>query len=72
MAYLKIEAQFKLAQQSISSKQMERYRSTLDFYQEMLDSFPNSSYLKDAQQFYTASLNQINLLKAKTNTKTLN
>ncbi|MBS1490210.1 MAG: outer membrane protein assembly factor BamD [Bacteroidetes bacterium] len=71
MAFYKIEAQFKLAEQSIPSKQLERYHSTLDFYQEMLDSFPNSAYLKEAQPYYTASLNQVNLLKIKT-TKTIN
>jgi outer membrane protein assembly factor BamD len=65
VAYLKVLSQFKLAQQSIYSKQLDRYNSTLEYYRELLDSFPNSEYLKEAQRFYTTSLNQINSLKSK-------
>jgi outer membrane protein assembly factor BamD len=72
MAYLKIQAEYKFAQQSIPSKQLERYQTTLEYYQEMLDSFPNSNYLKEAQQYYTSSLNQINFLKAKSSVTTKN
>lgn len=62
-AYLKVLAEFELAKVSIPSKQLERYSSTLDYYQELLDNFPNSPFLKDAQRFYTESLNQVNKLK---------
>jgi outer membrane protein assembly factor BamD len=65
IAYLKVSAQFKLAQQSIVSKQMERYTSTIEFYRELIDSFPTSQYLKEAERMYTTSLNQVNFLKSK-------
>jgi len=65
-AYLKISAQFAWAEKSIPAKQAERYASTLDYYKEFLDSYPTSNYLKEAQFYYTASLNQINFLKIKT------
>jgi outer membrane protein assembly factor BamD (BamD/ComL family) len=35
----------------------------LDYYKELVDNFPNSTYLKDAQRFYSESLNQVNKLK---------
>jgi len=62
-AYLKVLAEFELAQVSIPSKQMERYSATLDFYKELIDNFPNSPFLKEAERFYTESLNQLNKLK---------
>jgi outer membrane protein assembly factor BamD len=62
-AYLKIMAEFELAKVSIPSKQLERYTSTLDFYQELLDNFPNSPFLKEAQRYYVESTNQVNKLK---------
>ncbi len=65
ITYLKVLAQFKLAQQSIFSKQMERYASTVDFYRELVDGYPGSQYLKEAERMYTISLNQINFLKSK-------
>jgi outer membrane protein assembly factor BamD len=63
-AYLKVVAEFELAKVSIPSKQLERYASTLEFYQELVDNFPNSSFLKEAQRYYTESLNQVNKLKS--------
>ena len=57
--YLKIVAQYNLAEQSISSKQRERYESTLEYYQEFIDAYPSSEYLKDAERLYSASLDKI-------------
>jgi len=65
IAFLKISAQFKWAEQSIPSKQLERYSSIVEFYREMIDSYPNSQYLKEAERMYTTSLNQINFIKSK-------
>jgi outer membrane protein assembly factor BamD len=70
MAYLKISAQFKWAEKSIIAKQLDRYVATVDFYREFLDSYPNSTFLREAEYFYTASLNQINFLKIKPKIKT--
>lgn len=65
IAYLKVLAQFKLAHQSIYTKQLERYTSTVEFYRELVDSYPTSQYLKEAERYYTTSINQINFLKSK-------
>lgn len=65
ITFLKIQAQYKLAQQSIQTKQLERYTSTVEFYRELIDGYPSSNYLKEAEPMYTVSLNQINFLKSK-------
>jgi len=62
-AYLKVQAEFELAKVSIPSKQLDRYTSTVEFYKELVDNFPNSPFLKDAQRFYSESLTQVNKLK---------
>jgi outer membrane protein assembly factor BamD len=62
-AYLKVQAEFELAKVSIPSKQLDRYTNTVEFYKELVDNFPNSPFLKDAQRFYSESLSQVNKLK---------
>jgi outer membrane protein assembly factor BamD len=62
-AYLVVDAEFKLAEQSIQSKQSERYKAVIDHYLEFLDKFPNSKFLKDAQKLYAESLVKVNALK---------
>jgi outer membrane protein assembly factor BamD len=64
-AFLKVQSQFFLAENSLPTKQYERYVSTLTYYQELLDNFPNSLMLKDSQRYYTLSQAQINKLKPK-------
>ncbi len=69
IAYLKVMAQFKLAEQSIPSKQLERYTSTVEYYRELVDGYPNSTKLKEAEQYYTTSMNQITFLRNKSKNK---
>ena len=61
--YLVISAEYKLAQQSIQSKQPDRYRAVVDHYKEFLDRYPNSEFLKEAERFYAESLDKVNSLK---------
>ena len=63
LAYLKVLAEYRLANQSFSSLQLERYTSVVNFYQELVDNFPQSSYLKEAEKLYSESLDKINKLK---------
>jgi len=63
VAYLKVVAEYKLAIQSFHTLQVERYSSVVTFYQELVDTYPESSYLKDAEKMYSDSLNKINKLK---------
>lgn len=65
VTYLKIVAQYKLAQQSIFTKQLERYASTLEFYKELVDNYPKSNFIREVESYYSDSLNQLNKLKAK-------
>jgi len=62
--YLKVLAQYKLAQKSFTSKQLERYNATVEYYKELVDNYPNSNFLQEAQKMYSESLSQINKLKS--------
>ncbi len=66
-AYLKVVAEYKFAHQSFQKLQLERFSHVVALYQELVDNFPNSTYLKEAQSMYTDSLNQINKLKTNKN-----
>jgi outer membrane protein assembly factor BamD len=63
LAFLKVEAQYKLATISLNKLQLERYSSVVTSYQELVDNFPESKYLKEAEKYYTDSQNQITKLK---------
>lgn len=68
LAYLKVVSEYKFAIQSFQAFQIERFTLVVNYYQELVDNFPNSNYLKDAEKMYSDSLNQLNKLKAlKTN-----
>ncbi|MEQ8475707.1 outer membrane protein assembly factor BamD [Fulvivirga sp.] len=65
IAFLKFMAQFRLAEKSVSSKQLERYRVANQFYLQFLDDYPNSEYLKEADKRYGSSLEKVNQLAKK-------
>ncbi|MCU0326883.1 MAG: outer membrane protein assembly factor BamD, partial [Spirosomaceae bacterium] len=52
LAYLKVQAQYELAQVSFEDKQKERYGDVLKFYEKFVDVFPKSKYLKQAEKSY--------------------
>jgi outer membrane protein assembly factor BamD len=66
LAFLKVQAQYKWALISTQRKQLERFTAAVDYYKELVDNFPNSTYLKDAQKFYSDSLAKINELSKPT------
>lgn len=61
--YLVIDSEYKLAQQSIPSKQTERYKAVIESYQEFLDKYPDSKFLKDAEKLYAESIEKVKTLK---------
>lgn len=65
VVYLKFVAQFKLAEKSVFAVQQDRYREANKFYLDFLDRYPKSTYLKDADKRYGASLNRLNQLAKK-------
>jgi outer membrane protein assembly factor BamD len=61
--YLALLAEYKLAEQSILSKQADRYRAVVDHYKEFLERYPESTFLKDAEKLYAESLDKVNSTK---------
>ncbi len=63
LAYLKVLSQYKLATQSLLSLQVVRFSEVIVYYQELVDNFPSSKYLKDAERFYSESMTKVNKTK---------
>ena len=61
--YLVIVSEYRLAEQSIISKQQERYKGVVDHYKEFVDKYPQSSFLRDAEKLYADSLTKLNKSK---------
>ncbi|MHA8075790.1 outer membrane protein assembly factor BamD [Aquirufa sp. TARAVU-A1A] len=59
MAYLKVLAQFDLANSTIESKQKERYSDAAKFYLELVDKYPQSAFLKSAEKMYDKSNQEV-------------
>ena len=59
LRFLKIEATFKIAQKSITSKQDSRYREVIEFYEKFIDRYPESKYLSQAERYYNSALNYL-------------
>jgi len=64
--YLLVQASFKYARASIPSKQKERYYDCIEFYEEFIDSYPESKHLKDIQSYYSNSIEEIEKLTEET------
>jgi outer membrane protein assembly factor BamD len=62
--YLKFISQYQYAMQSISTKQIERFKEANEYYQEFVDSYPESSFLKDAEKTYAKSLEELTELNS--------
>jgi len=69
-AYLKIVAQYNLAEESVPDKQRERYFDTVGFYQAFVDKYPKSKYLRNAEAIFDKSTKQLERLKATNTAKT--
>jgi outer membrane protein assembly factor BamD len=72
-AALRIDAQYSYAEQSIESKQKERYQEVVAFYQNFVDTYPNSKYLRTAEGFYDnarKALEKLNVAEAASVTAT--
>lgn len=52
LAYLKVQSQYDYAMVSFEHKQKERFLEVLKFYEEFIDAFPKSKYIKQAQKAY--------------------
>lgn len=66
IAYLKVVSQYRLAERSFADLQPKRFRTVVEFYQELVDSYPESKYIKEVEKMYTESMSKLNTT-AKTN-----
>jgi outer membrane protein assembly factor BamD len=62
-AYLRVLAQFNLAEESVPEKQRERYFDAVGFYQAFVDKYPKSKYLRNAESIFDRSTKQLERLK---------
>jgi outer membrane protein assembly factor BamD len=67
VAYLKVVAQYRLAEKSLSNLQGKRFKSVIEYYQELVDTYPESKFIKDAEKFYSSSMDRLKSSNAKTN-----
>ncbi len=56
ISFLKFKSQYLLAQLSIPSKKDERLKKAIEIYQEFLEDYPESEYLKEADKLYDNSV----------------
>ena len=63
-AFLRVSAQFAWAQESVENKQRERFLEVVSFYQQFVDTYPQSKNLKAALVMYDTSQREITRLKA--------
>jgi outer membrane protein assembly factor BamD len=52
MAYLKVASQYYYGFNSFESKKKERYTELVNYYQELVDKFPNSKKLKETEKYF--------------------
>jgi outer membrane protein assembly factor BamD len=60
LLYLSVETEFKLADNSITSKKKERLNKTVLYYKEFVEKYPISEYTDKVTDFYDRSIKQLN------------
>jgi outer membrane protein assembly factor BamD len=58
-----LSSYYKFAKMSVLDKQEERFEKVIMEYQDFLDRYPESKLLKEAEEYYTLSQNQIKIIK---------
>lgn len=61
--YMAIKSYYEYAENSIIEKQSERYEQVVTEYLDFADRYPQSTYLKDAEQFYTQTQDHLKSLQ---------
>jgi outer membrane protein assembly factor BamD len=51
-AFLKLDAQYRFALESVLSKQEERFSEAIDYFQGFVDQYPDSKFKRQAEQVY--------------------
>lgn len=58
-SFWKLASQFQLSEQSIVSKQRERYYTTIEYYQSFIDKYPQSKFVARAENIYETCLTKV-------------
>lgn len=58
-SYFKLAAQYQLAEQSIVSKQKDRYYTTIEYCQNFIDKYPQSEFVGRAESIYESCLTKV-------------
>lgn len=61
--YMIVKSNYKFAKSSIREKQEERFVAVLSAYQELVDAYPQSKFIKDAEKYYSLATNNIQKLR---------
>lgn len=61
--YMIVKANYKFAKASVKDKQEERYVNVLSAYQELVDNYPKSPFIKEAEKYFTLASTNIKKLK---------
>lgn len=61
--FLMVKTQYLYANNSIVSKQVERYQETITLYQNFIDSYPSTSFSKQAENIFSDSVEKIRKIK---------
>ena len=64
LAYLKVDAQYSLAKNSLETKQKERYQEAVTFFGELKGKYPASKYLRTAEKMYAFSQKEVERITA--------
>lgn len=59
LSYLKVDAEHKYGMNSFAEKQKDRFQEAVNFYQEFVDKYPNSKYIKSAEKIYDDSQSEL-------------
>jgi len=60
LMFMLLKSNYLLAENSIASKQKERYQNTVDEYYSFIDEFPESEFSKEAVKIYNNSMSELN------------
>lgn len=62
LAYIKVDAQYQLAENSTMAKQKERYQDAVKYYNQLIDKYPTGAYARSAEKMYDNSQREIEIL----------
>ncbi len=62
LAFLRVEAEFNLAQNSLETKQKERYQEAMKYHQDFVDKYGSSRFVKQSEKMYETSQKEIDRL----------